>query len=163
MNKLIFLCLLFPVFAIAQNCTDSFDTKYIETCKSAEAGDAKAQRSLGFAYATGKGVKQNNQAAVQWYQKAAEQGDAKAQYNLGVAYATGQGVRQDNRTAVEWYRKAADQGDAEAQYNLGVAYANGQGVRQNKSMAKEFFGKACDGGMQDGCDSYKKLNEEGVQ
>ncbi|WP_425537026.1 tetratricopeptide repeat protein, partial [Klebsiella pneumoniae] len=66
-------------------------------------------------------------------------------------------------TAVEWYRKAADQGDATAQYNLGFAYANGQGVRQNKSMAKEFFGKACDGGMQDGCDSYKKLNEEGVQ
>ncbi|WP_425537010.1 tetratricopeptide repeat protein, partial [Klebsiella pneumoniae] len=78
---------------------------------------------------------------------------------LGFAYATGEGVRQDNRTAVEWFRKAADQGDAKAQYNLGFAYANGQGVRQNKSMAKEFFGKACDGGMQDGCDSYKKLNE----
>ncbi|WP_425537028.1 tetratricopeptide repeat protein, partial [Klebsiella pneumoniae] len=68
----------------------------------ADQGDATAQYYLGVAYATGKGVKQNNQAAVQWYQKAADQGDAKAQFLLGVAYATGEGVRQDNRTAVEW-------------------------------------------------------------
>ncbi|WP_425537018.1 tetratricopeptide repeat protein, partial [Klebsiella pneumoniae] len=74
-----FLCLLFPVFAIAQNCTDSFDTKYIETCKSAEAGDAKAQLFVGLVYATGEGVKQNKQTAVEWYRKAADQGDATAQ------------------------------------------------------------------------------------
>lgn len=127
MNKLIFLCLLFPVFAIAQNCTDSSDTEYIKICKSAGAGDAIAQFILGRAYATGKGVK------------------------------------QDDQTAVQWFQKAADQGSAGAQYNLGIMYVSGRGVRQDKSMAKDLFGKACDGGMQDGCDSYKKLNEEGVQ
>ncbi|WP_425537027.1 tetratricopeptide repeat protein, partial [Klebsiella pneumoniae] len=68
----------------------------------AEAGDAKAQLIVGLVYATGEGVKQNKQTAVEWYRKAADQGDAKAQFLLGVAYATGEGVRQDNRTAVEW-------------------------------------------------------------
>ncbi|MDE4699642.1 SEL1-like repeat protein, partial [Klebsiella pneumoniae] len=51
----------------------------METCKSAEAGDAKAQYNLGVAYATGQGVRQDNRTAVEWYRKAADQGDATAQ------------------------------------------------------------------------------------
>ncbi|WP_425537015.1 tetratricopeptide repeat protein, partial [Klebsiella pneumoniae] len=54
-------------------------------------------------YATGEGVKQNKQTAVEWYRKAADQGDATAQYYLGVAYATGKGVKQNNQAAVQWY------------------------------------------------------------
>ena len=47
------------------------------------------------------------------------------------------------------------------QYNLGVFYANGEGVKQDYFKAKEWFGKACDGGVQLGCNNYKKLNEQG--
>ena len=52
----------------------------------AEAGDAKAQNSLGFMYNEGLGVSQDYAEAVKWYGKAAEQGDANAQYNLGDKY-----------------------------------------------------------------------------
>lgn len=62
--------------------------------------DAEGQYNLGARYATGLGVKQNNQKAVQWYRKAAEQGHAKAQCVLGLRYVKGDGVSQDYQKAV---------------------------------------------------------------
>ena len=91
----------------------------------------------------------------------AEQGNAEAQFNLGLMYDNGQGVRQDYAQAVQWFGKAAEQGLANAQYNLGVMYANGEGIHQSYKIAKEWFGKACDNGLQQGCDAYQELNQQG--
>ena len=44
---------------------------------------------------------------------------------------------------------------------LGSLYADGLGVKQNKKVSKEYYGKACDLGLQDGCDKYRKLSEQG--
>ena len=67
----------------------------------AAQGDARAQFKLGWMYATGEGVAEDDSQAVEWYQKAAEQGDARAQTNLGIMYRDGRGVSQDDRQAVE--------------------------------------------------------------
>ena len=48
----------------------------------AEQGDAAAQYNLGWMYANGLGVPQDDQAAVKWYRLAAEQGEAYAQDRL---------------------------------------------------------------------------------
>ena len=61
-------------------------------------------------YVQGRGVRQDDAQAVQWYRKAAEQGLAEAQYNLGVMYAKGEGVRQNYKIAKEWFGKACDNG-----------------------------------------------------
>ena len=132
-----------------------------ETLQVAEQGNAEAQFNLGLMYDNGQGVCQDYAQAVQWYRKAAEQGYAEAQFNLGVMYANGQGVRQDHAQAVQWFGKAAEQGLANAQYNLGVMYANGEGIHQSYKIAKEWFGKACDNGLQQGCDAYQELNQQG--
>ena len=107
--------------------------------EKAKKGDARAQFNLGFAYAHGRGVRQDHSEAAKWYRKAAEQGYAMAQSNFGVAYAHGQGVPQDHSEAAKWYRKAAEQEDPMAQYNLGVAYAHGQGVPQDHVFAYFWF------------------------
>ena len=86
--------------------------------RAAEQGNAMAQNNLGVMYAEGKGVPQDDKAAVQWYRRAAEQGDADAQNNLGMMYHKGEGVLQDYKTAAQWYRRAAEQGHAAAQSNL---------------------------------------------
>lgn len=91
----------------------------------------------------------------------AEQGHAKAQFVLGLMYHIGQGVRQDYAEAFRWYRKAAEQGNIKAQFNLGAMYANGHGVRRNFHLSKEWFSKACDGGVQEGCNQYRYLNQKG--
>ena len=46
-------------------------------------------------------------------------------------------------------------------YNLGLLYHQGLGGRQDYKKAKELYAKVCDEGDQDGCNMYKKLNEEG--
>ena len=38
-------------------------------------------------------------------------------------------------------------------------YKDGNGVSQNHSKAAQWFGKSCDNGNQNGCDSYRMLNQ----
>ena len=109
----------------------------------AEKGDAAAQYGIGFMYANGKGVPQDDVEAARWFRKAADQGNAVAQLNLGSLYANGQGVPQDRAEAARWYRKAADQGNAVAQLNLGSLYANGQGVPQDRAEAAQIGRASC--------------------
>ena len=107
--------------------------------KSAEFGNAKAQRMLGDCYYVGEGIREDKQEAVKWFRLAAEQGDAEAQRMLGVCYYVGEGIREDKREAVKWYRLAAEQGDAEAQRMLGDCYYVGEGIREDKREAVKWF------------------------
>ena len=108
----------------------------LEAAESADpVRSAAAQDSLGFMYATGAGVPENNAEAARWYHLAAVQGNAHAQFSLGFLYATGAGVPENNAEAVRWYRLAAAQGNALAQYNLGDKYKNGEGVPQDNAEA----------------------------
>ena len=98
---------------------------------AAEQGNVGAQRSLGFKYALGQGIWEDDREAVKWWRLAAKQGDASAQSMLGGMYYEGRGVPDDYRKAARWYRKAAEQGDASAQARLGFMYARGEGVGKN--------------------------------
>ncbi len=44
--------------------------------EAAERGEAWAQFNLGWAYAEGEGVAENDKETVKWFRKAAEQGNA---------------------------------------------------------------------------------------
>ena len=99
--------------------------------KDSSVEDAEAQYDLGFKYANGEGVPEDDAEAVRWYRMAAEQGEAIAQFNLGVMYANGEGVPEDDAEAVRWHRMAAEQGLALAQTTLGFMYENGEGVPEN--------------------------------
>lgn len=128
----------------------------------AEQGNAKAQTALGSSYSVGRdGLVQDKIKAFYWLKRAADQGDPTAQYLTGFNYREGDGVRQDHQKALYWLKKSSDQGYARAQFSLGVMYSNGEGVSLNRSIAKEWFGKTCDNGEQLGCDSYRRLNEQG--
>ena len=50
---------------------------------AANEGNAEAQKNLGHLYATGRGVEQDDEAAVKWFRRAANQGRADAQNSLG--------------------------------------------------------------------------------
>ena len=75
--------------------------------KRAEAGDAAAQRNLGFRYSQGVDVGKDEKKAFGWTKKAAEQGDARAMFNLANKFAFGNGTGENAAEAVEWFRKAA--------------------------------------------------------
>ena len=75
--------------------------------KRAEAGDAAAQRALGFRYSQGVDVEKDEKMAFEWTKKAALQDDAKAMLNLAGKFAKGAGTAKNKTAAVAWYRKAA--------------------------------------------------------
>ena len=87
----------------------------------AELGNAKAQSQLGFMYASGDGIAQDNAEAVKWFRRAAEQGLPEAQSVLGLMYAGGKGVPQDEVEALVWFNLAARAGDPEAIKNREIA------------------------------------------
>lgn len=77
----------------------------------AENGDPEAENTLGLRYATGDGLKLNEQEAVRWFTKAAEQGNVPAQSKLGSIYYSGRGVPQDPTRAYFWMVVARLNGD----------------------------------------------------
>jgi hypothetical protein len=151
MNKIIsnffmlFILVLLPELLFAQ--IPDFDA----TKSSAEQGNASAQLNLGYMYANGRGVPENDVEAVKWYRLAAEQGLAIAQFNLGNMYRTGEGVPEDGVEAVKWLRLAAEQGvsdaGANAQFNLGYMYFNGQGIPKDDAEAVKWFRLAAEQGL----------------
>ncbi|NEP81350.1 MAG: SEL1-like repeat protein, partial [Okeania sp. SIO3B3] len=59
---------------------------------AAQAGEAGAMSNLGFAYATGTGVAQDDAQAFQWYERAADQGLIRAQTATALFHAQGRGT-----------------------------------------------------------------------
>jgi len=116
----------------------------------AEHGDALAQSRIGYLYASGQGVPQDNDAAFTWFRKAADQGNAFAQASLAKMYVYGMGAPKDLAAAVSWYRKAAEQNDAGAQIALAGIYENGIGVPADYAAAAEWARKAADQGQASG-------------
>lgn len=71
-----------------------------------------AENALGLRYATGDGVKLDEEQAVLWFTRAAEQGNVAAQSKLGALYYGGRGVHQDYTQAYFWMLLARASGDS---------------------------------------------------
>ncbi|MDE6743040.1 MAG: sel1 repeat family protein [Lachnospiraceae bacterium] len=78
---------------------------------------SSAMSNVGWMYFEGKGIEQDYEMALEWYEKAADLGNMYAMNNIGDMYCEGYGVEQDYETALEWYEKAADLGNEFANEN----------------------------------------------
>ena len=119
-----------------------------ELHRTAEKGTAHAQYNLGFLYATGKGVPQDYNKAVELTRKAADWGHAGAQYGLGYMYVNGKGVKKDYAEAVKLYERAAAQEHKKAQFWLGYMLANGRGVPRDYVQAHFWLNCAAEQGVK---------------
>jgi len=95
--------------ALPASAVGELSSLCVMTRATAEAGDVDAQYYLGWMYANGEGVPEDDAQAVRWHRKAAEQGLAIAQNNLGWMYASGEGVPEDDVFAYAWFNLAAAQ------------------------------------------------------
>ena len=73
---------------------------------AAEKGHKKAQYRLGRCYDKGHGTAEDNQLALQWYEKAAKQGHAKSEFQMGKAYYKGKSIKGDKALAKKWLLRA---------------------------------------------------------
>ena len=86
--------------------------------KSAEAGFAVAQGTLGEIYYFGQGVTKDHTVARSWFEKGAEQNNTKSITNLGLLMIEGQGGAQNKDAGYALLRRAASMGDRQAQAKL---------------------------------------------
>ena len=117
MKRTLLLALALAVIPVT---VDAQVTELAQLRALAEQGNAVAQYNLGFRYANGDGVPQDNAEAERWYRLAAYQGHADAQYSLGTLYAGGEGVPEDHVLAYMWFNLAAAQGNEIAQENKDI-------------------------------------------
>lgn len=106
---------------------------------AARKGDVLAQYLLGWMYATGTDVKQNDREAAHWFRLSAEQGDPISQFNLANMYRNGIGITQNYAEAMRLYKMSAEQGNARAKTNLANMYFSGKGVEQDYEKAAHWY------------------------
>lgn len=102
-------------------------------------GDPVVQLRMGMLYYFGRGVAENEIAAVELWGKSAAQGNLEAMFQLGNAYTYGSEaftkVTDPEMEAAKWYYKAGEAGHAEAQYSLGLMFLVGKGVIEDRDEA----------------------------
>jgi len=162
--------LLFVLALVAVGCADAGQSASCESLSPeslledilscAEQGDADAQYFLGFMYANGDGVPEDDTEAVRWYRLAAEQGRAAAQYEVGYMYANGDGVPEDDTEAAHWYRLAAEQGNGMAQIQLGLMYEDGKGVPEDSVLAYMWYNLAAAQATFGGAEGKDRLEQQ---
>ncbi len=109
-------------------------------------GDTTAKQ--GVRYLFGRGVKQDDAKAFQYFSEAAGQGDKFAKNEVAYLYAAGKGTKQDLHAAFRWYYEAAKEGLASAQFNTGLMYLNGMGTPSNKKLAMQWVKKSAAQGFE---------------
>jgi localization factor PodJL len=129
---------------------------------AAAKGDASAEFEIGARFAEGRGVTQDLQQAVNWYQRAASQGFAPAQYRLGSMFERGLGVKADAARARVWYQRAAEQGIVKAMHNLAVLTAGRDASATDYGTAARWFRAAADHGLTDSQFNLAIMHDSGL-
>jgi TPR repeat protein len=122
-----------------------FRTAISEFTVAAEAGDARAQYSLGEMLLRGLGTTRDETKAAGYLGRAAAQNYAQAQWRLGQLYFQGRGVPRDEAKGADLVRRAADSGLASAQHAMGQLVAEGRGgLPKDPATAAQWFKAAAD-------------------
>ena len=109
--------------------------------RAAELGDVEAKFHLACLYKNGKGVKMNENKAMQLSREAADGGHSNAQLCLGMELArekineTAEGLNAREKASFRYIWLAANQGLTDAEYLLGHIYcsAEAKNVEQGKA------------------------------
>jgi hypothetical protein len=113
---------------------------------AADAGNSDAQVNLGYLYARGQGVAQDQQEAMRLYLLSARQGNAAGMNAVAFKYRYGTGVEIDLPRAVHWFCRAAASGDPRGLNNLGIMYNEGQGVDRDMGEARNLWRQSMERG-----------------
>jgi len=102
----------------------------------------EAQISYGRMLLDGRGIAQDQVAALYWFRRAAAAGDLDAINMVGRCVENGWGTPADAKAATLWFQRAADGGHAWARYNLAHCYLGGCGVPRDVDHAFKLYCRA---------------------
>ncbi len=109
---------------------------------AAKQNHTESEYYVGLYYQNAKGVPQNIEQAIQWYERAAMKENKNALYHLAMILIKQE--RKDFVTVAKLLEKAAKLDHPNAQYNLAVMYQKGDGVEQDMQKALFWYEKAAE-------------------
>lgn len=112
---------------------------------AAKQKHTQAEYYVGLYYQNGKGIDQNIEQAIYWYEKAAIKKDKNALYHLAMILI--KMPERDYDTISKLLEQAAQLEHPNAQYNLAVMYHKGDGVAQDSKKAFFWYEKAAQAGL----------------
>ena len=111
--------------------------------RRAGKGEMLAEHLMGMMYVSGRGLAQDDEAAIEWFLRAATKGHAPSQHNLGVIFErTANAALKDPVDARRWYLAAAEQGYARSQAKIGAFYLDGIGFPSDTDRGRAWLEKA---------------------
>jgi TPR repeat protein len=135
----------------------AFDLYY----KAALRAFTPSQIALAMRYREGKGVAQDTQAALAWFERAMQNGDLDAAVSYAAMVEAGEAGFVNYETSVKIYREAASKGHGPALVALGSVLENGRGnvVKPDFRQAYLLYTLASKGGMKAGTDKLDSLRK----
>ena len=122
--------------------------RYAAWRRAADAGDPVGQFFVGYCYAQGAGVAEDDAAANDWLTRAANAGNTDAMAQLGTRYLLGLGTPVNPSLWFNWTSKAAQANNVGAMAGLG-GVGFGQTDAVLKAEGKRWMDKACVHGSLD--------------
>ncbi len=113
---------------------------------AADAGNSDAQVNLGYLYARGHGVGEDQQESMRLYLLSARQGNPEGMNAVGFKYWHGSGAEIDLPRAVHWFCRAAVSGDPRGLNNLAIMYYEGRGVERDLAEARNLWRQSAERG-----------------
>ncbi|MBR5511888.1 MAG: SEL1-like repeat protein [Bacteroidaceae bacterium] len=110
--------------------------------EAASYGFAPALANIGKCYFDGKGVGEDKQLGLRYFEMAAEKGNNLAMHNLGDVYHEGKIVAGNDSLAYEYYRKAAENNFAASQRMMGIFHEEGIFVEKDNEKALKWYNLA---------------------
>ncbi len=118
---------------------DAAAVKCFQKLHRLNPADSECCIDLARHYALGAGVRQDDEIALRYFQKAANLGDSYGTFMVGLHYYEGLGTRRNFKRAVDYFKRALEMGDTRALYHLGICCSRGEGVRQDSAAAEEYW------------------------
>ncbi len=128
---------------------------------AATAAFVPSQLALAMRYREGKGIAQDTQAALAWFERATQNGNADAAVSYAAMLEAGEAGFVNFETALKIYREAASKGHGPAIVALGAMFEEGRGnvVRPDFRQAYLLYAVASKGGMKLGTDKLDSLKK----
>jgi TPR repeat protein len=114
----------------------------VALAEAAQAGDADALLQYGQCLLDGRGVAQDQRAALAAFHRAAQAGSVAAITMVGRCLDQGWGAPDMPAEAARWFERAAALGHDWGRYNLATALALGRGVPRDRARALALFRRA---------------------
>jgi tetratricopeptide (TPR) repeat protein len=122
--------------------------------------DADCCMGLARNYAMGRGVRQDFEIALRYYQKAANQGEAEALHMVGVCYYEGMGARRNYKRALDFFQRAYAMGHCRSAYFLGLIHLRGLAGRPDKEKGMQYLQACAEEGDEESIAALAALNAE---